>query len=186
MKDSHTEICLLPLRTARACRGSPAQVWVLARGSARATSISLPPTKGTARIGRRSAASRATRTMETVPRQASAAFSPGGVKFVDVDASDLLNICWKFLGYRFMGKQTGVMWGERGRNHQCKEMNLGISKAKQQEASDRSSVTHDCAQTSLLFRRSHEKDLQLDSRAWPCLCRTINSSLEPWMLSGWI
>lgn len=153
MKDANTEThFLLPLRTARACAGTPAPVWVLARDSVRATSISLHPTKGTARAGRRSAASRATRTTETVRRWASAAFSPGGVKCVDVDTPDHKTASAE----RFLGKRRRNMV-KRGRHYQCphfwfKEIDFDISKAV-----DRSCVRRDCTQISTHFRKSPSK-----------------------------
>lgn len=111
----------LPLRTARACVGIPARVWVLARDSVRATSISPHPMKGTVRAGHRSAASRVTRTTETVHRQASAAFSPGGVKCMDVDTPDH-NKTWNSLlissGVQIHGKTDRSNMGKRVRNHQ--------------------------------------------------------------------
>lgn len=68
---------LYPLRKTQFCSGSPARVWVLARGWARVTSTFLHPMTATARAGRRSTASRVTRMMETHHPRTSTAFSLG-------------------------------------------------------------------------------------------------------------
>lgn len=118
---------LSPFRITRACSGSPARVWVLARGWVRATSISLPPMKGTARAGRRSAASRATRTMETPRPRASTAFSPGEAicknlptyramfKYIlwNNRAVFMLSIHWIFLYWNYVAGHYGWCWKVR-------------------------------------------------------------------------